>query len=62
MLVLTRKVGEKIILRVVEELPAGTEIELTTVHVQLGRCRLGIDAPPKVHIVRSELIDRRKAG
>jgi carbon storage regulator len=47
MLVLSRKPGEKI--------RVGTHITLTVVEVQGNRVRLGIEAPPEVHILRGEL-------
>lgn len=47
MLVLSRKVGEKIVI--------GNDIVLTVVNVQGDRVRLGIDAPDDVRILRSEL-------
>lgn len=47
MLVLSRKPGEKI--------RVGAHITLTVIEVQGNRVRLGIDAPPEVPILRSEL-------
>jgi len=47
MLVLSRKVGEKILI--------GNDIALVVVEVKKGRIKLGIDAPPSVSIQRSEL-------
>jgi carbon storage regulator len=47
MLVLTRKTREKLII--------GDEIVLTVLEVQGNRVRLGIDAPPDIRIIRSEL-------
>jgi carbon storage regulator len=47
MLILSRKPGEKI--------RVGTHITLTVVEVQGNRVRLGIEAPPEVHVLRSEL-------
>lgn len=49
MLVLSRKLGEKIMI--------GDNIELTVVHVERGKVRLGITAPREVPVFRSELID-----
>jgi carbon storage regulator len=48
MLVLTRKVGERFRI--------GEDIYVTVVRIADGGVRLGIDAPPQVSIVRSELI------
>jgi carbon storage regulator len=50
MLVLSRKVGERIMI--------GDDVELTVVRLSGGQVRLGIVAPPEKRIVRSEL-DRR---
>jgi carbon storage regulator len=47
MLVLTRKVGDKIWI--------GDDICLTVVQVERGKVRLGIDAPRSVVIRRAEL-------
>ena len=47
MLVLTRKLGEQIVI--------GDDIVVTVVAVGPGKIRLGIEAPPAVHIVRHEL-------
>ena len=47
MLVLSRKVGERIIL--------GNEIKITVVRVTGGGVRLGIEAPDNVTVVREEL-------
>lgn len=50
MLVLTRKKGEKIRI--------GDDIVLTVVEVRDGKARLGIDAPPEIRVVRSEIADQ----
>jgi carbon storage regulator len=50
MLVLTRKVGEKVII--------GGNITLTVVKVDGNQVRLAFDAPPQVRILRNELIGR----
>jgi carbon storage regulator len=47
MLVLTRKLGEKIYI--------GPDIALTVVDVQGGRVRLGFEAPSDVRVLRAEL-------
>ncbi len=48
MLVLTRKIGEKILI--------GDDITLTVVDIGPGRMKLGISAPPECRILRSELV------
>jgi carbon storage regulator len=48
MLVLTRKLGEKIVI--------GDNIVITVTDIDRGKIRLGIDAPREVSIVRSELL------
>jgi carbon storage regulator len=53
MLVLTRKVGEKIYL--------GDNIVLTVTAIS-GQIRLGISAPPEVSILRNELVVRSAAA
>ena len=50
MLVLTRRVGERILL--------GEEIQVTVVSVRGEQVRLGIEAPAEVSICRSELVER----
>lgn len=52
MLVLSRKEGEKIMI--------GDNVVVTIVHVQGERVRLGIEAPPEIHVVRTELIGTPK--
>jgi carbon storage regulator len=51
MLVLSRKVGEKIVI--------DGQITLTVVRIEGGQIRLGIDAPREVPVVREELIGGR---
>jgi carbon storage regulator len=48
MLVLTRRIGEEIVI--------GDNIRVQVVEVQRGRVRLGISAPDRVHILRAELV------
>jgi len=47
MLVLSRKVGESILI--------SESIRVTVVQAKDGRIRLGIDAPPEVRVLREEL-------
>ncbi len=48
MLILARKVGEKIMI--------GDEITITVVEINRGAVRLGIDAPRDVPVLRQELV------
>lgn len=48
MLVLSRKVGEKIVI--------GGNITITVVDIDRGKIRLGIEAPREVPVMRTELI------
>jgi len=48
MLVLTRRVGETLII--------GDNIKITVVGVKGGQVRLGIDAPKEISVQREELI------
>lgn len=50
MLVLTRRLGETIVI--------DNYIEVTVTDIQGGQVRLGIKAPPSVHIVRRELVGK----
>lgn len=50
MLVLSRKVGEKIII--------GETIVVTVVEVDRGKVRIGIEAPREIPVMRPELLDR----
>ncbi len=52
MLVLSRKLGERIMI--------GDNIVLTVVDIDRGKIRLGIEAPRDVPIMRSELIAAMK--
>jgi carbon storage regulator len=54
MLVLTRRIGEEIVI-------AG-DIRVTVVAVNGRTIRLGISAPTSVHVVRSELLARGAQG
>jgi carbon storage regulator len=47
MLVLTRKVGQRVLI--------GENVAITVVRVSQGTVRLGIEAPPETPIVREEL-------
>jgi carbon storage regulator CsrA len=51
MLVLTRKLGEKVII--------GDNITIAVVAVENGRVRLAFDAPKEILILRAELAGRR---
>lgn len=48
MLVLTREVGEKILI--------GSDIIVTLVEIKNGQVQLGIEAPKETHILREEVI------
>lgn len=50
MLVLTRKVGEKILI--------AENIVIEVVQIQEGRVRIGIDAPRNITVMREEIADR----
>lgn len=50
MLVLSRKVGEKVLI--------GNNIVLTVVEVNGNRIRLGIEAPREMAVVRGELVGK----
>ena len=52
MLVLSRKVGERILI--------GDNITVTVVRVAQGTVRIGVDAPQETQIVREEIKDQRK--
>ena len=54
MLVLSRKLGEKIYI--------GDNICITVVDIDRGKIRLGIDAPRNVPIYRQELLPLKAAG
>jgi carbon storage regulator CsrA len=51
MLVLTRKISEKIVI--------GHDIVLSVLQIAGSKVRIGVEAPPHVSVVRSELLDRR---
>ena len=54
MLVLSRKVGEKILI--------GDNIAVTVVRVAQGIVRIGVEAPEEMPIVREEIKDRLKTA
>ena len=49
MLVLSRKIGERILI--------GDKISVTVVKIGHGGVRIGIDAPPEMAVVREELAE-----
>ncbi len=55
MLILTRRVGESII---IIETPAGKRIQVTVLGVKGNQVRIGTDAPDDINIVREELLER----
>ena len=59
MLILTRRVGETIII----EMPAGERIEVAVLGVKGSQVRIGTQAPDDIQIMREELLERAdKAG
>ena len=50
MLVITRKVGERIVI--------GDSVVITVIQTQRGRVRVGVEAPPRVLVLREELTRR----
>ena len=52
MLVLSRKLGEKIVV--------GENIVITVVKIDRNQVRIGIEAPPKVAVMREELLTQRR--
>jgi len=58
MLVLTRKVGERLVI--------GGNIVIEVVSVSPGKVRVGVTAPREVEVLRSELVDasdgQRRSG
>ena len=50
MLVLTRRIGDKVLL--------GEEIEITVVDIRGNQVKLGISAPRALSVLRAELKDR----
>ena len=54
MLVLSRKIGERIII--------GDGIEISVVEVRGGKVRIGVEAPATVRIHRSEVVERHLAA
>jgi carbon storage regulator len=57
-LILTRRVGETIII----ELPAGEQIEVTVLGVKGNQVRLGTQAPDNIPIMREELLASTERG
>ena len=52
MLVLTRKIGEDIVI--------GTNIHITVVEIKGGKVRIGVCAPKDIVVDRQEIHERRK--
>jgi len=57
MLILTRRIGESIII----ELPTGEQIEVTVLGIKGNQIRIGTDAPDEISIVREELLEKLPA-
>lgn len=57
MLVLTRRIGETLII----ETPAGEHIKVTVLGVKGNQVRLGTAAPDQINIVREELLKADRA-
>ena len=53
MLILTRRVGETIIIK----LPTGEQITVTVLGVKGNQVRIGTDAPEEITIMREELLE-----
>lgn len=58
MLILTRRVGETLVIK----MPDGTEIRTTILGVKGNQVRIGVDAPKNVIVDREEIYERRMAG
>ena len=54
MLILQRRTGESLVI--------GEDIRVSVVSIDGGRVRLAISAPPEVSILRSELLDAKRAN
>lgn len=54
MLLLTRKVGEKILI--------GDDIEVMVTEVKGGQVKIGVKAPPNISVDRPEVRERRLRG
>ena len=54
MLVLSRKVGQRILL--------GDQISITVVRINGGGVRLGIEAPPEMPVIREEMQAKLRAA
>lgn len=52
MLVITRKAGESFVI--------GNDVKVYILHDNNGQIKIGIDAPPEVTILRTELVDKRR--
>jgi carbon storage regulator len=53
MLVLSRKVGERILV--------GDQVTVTVVRIANGAVRIGIEAPPEMAVIREELQQRMES-
>lgn len=53
MLIVTRRVGEKIII--------GADVNVTIISVQSGQVRIGIEAPREITVHREEVYNRIQA-
>jgi carbon storage regulator len=54
MLILTRRVGETVII----ELPTGEKIQVAVLGVKGNQLRIGTEAPDDIQIMREELLEK----
>jgi carbon storage regulator len=54
MLVLSRELGEEIVI--------GNDVRITVTHVGEGRVKIGVDAPKRVSVHRAELAEKIQAA
>lgn len=60
MLVLMRRPGETVELRLLEDLPKGTILRVTVVAIERARVRVGFEAPLTVAVDREEIADKKR--
>lgn len=58
MLILTRRTGESIVIEIPQSVPSREPIRVTVVGLNGRQVRIGVDASPDIHIVRSELVEQ----
>ncbi len=60
MLILTRRIGEEIVMTLTQDMPAGSRFTIALLNTHGNQSRIGIDAPRSVTVDRAEIDERKQ--